>query len=367
MRLLAIALLLAFEGISQAQTRLDFERPEDRVIEKLIRFDPTKLSVRKIENRFVLVAEEKELKDFGLDGKAADLALKLLRDEMQVNQYAKIIDSQPPLEYWLKDGEAPRKTVKLSNFIPFDLNSLKIEKSFGVWMLRDRKQMLFSFGNNKAAADDALAICKKYRFNQFGYVGTGIPTMTYFMIDPFQGVAQKSSDPNPLEMLQSADRLGLILPEIGLVGPRLQVDSRRIEMVQGSDSWQVRYGTEVFGSFGKDDVTARRAMRLLQDYRVTEYVKIGKIGFPLFLNFGQPLVKVPLGFHSIHFKPNELNVKELNGKWYVIHVGAPLIEAGNTEEEAILLMKVIQFYRFDRLLIVGNTLSGAMRVLLRDR
>lgn len=366
MRFLALAILLASGGSIPAQSRIDLNPPENRIPERLVTFDPVKLAVKKVQSRFVLFADEKELKDFGTDEKAAADALRILR-EMKVNQYAKILDSQPPLEYWLIDGQAPRKALSLSSFIPFDLNTLTVEKSFGVWMLRDRKQMLFSFGDNKAAAEEALAICKQHRFNQLGYVGTGIPAMTYFLIDPFQGVSQKSSDANPLEVLQSADRLGLILPEIGMVGPRLQVDSRKIEMVQGSDGWQVGYGAEVFGSFSKDDVTARRAMRLLQDFRVTEYVKIGKTSFPLFLSFGQPLVKVPLGFHAIHFKSKELNVKESNGKWFVTHNGSPFIEAGDTKEDAVLLVRVMQFYRYDRLLVTGNPLRGGMKVLIRDR
>jgi hypothetical protein len=358
--------LLFFAAHSLAQTRIEIIPAEEKLVEKLTNFDPIKLSVKKIGSRFVLVSESQEIKDFGLDEKAANDAVRILR-ELKVNQFGSVAHARPSLEYWLVDGQAPRKTLSLSSFISFDLNSLKVEKSFNVWMLRDRKQMIFNFGDDQAAAEEALAICKKHKFNQLGYIGTGTPVMTYFLIDPFQAVAKKSDDPSPLEVLQSADRLGLILPDIGMVGPKMAIDARKLELVNENNDWQIRYGADILGSFSRDENTARRTMRFLQDYRVTEQVKIGKSNFPLFLSFGQPLVKVPLGYHSMSFKPGDLTVKELNGKWVIAQQNSPLFEAGDTKEEAVLLLKVIQFYRLDRVLMTGNQLKGGMRILMRDR
>ena len=373
MRSSRFALVVAFLGASLAsgQTRIDFTPPTELKqnqpqSETLVTFDPVKLSVKRIRNRFVLFADEKPLKDFGTDEKAANSAVRIIR-ELKVNQYGFVPGSQPLLEYWLVDGEGPRKSLSLSTFLPFDNRTLKIEKAFGAWVLRDAKQILFSFGNEKATAETALALCKKHRFNQVGYLGEGVPLMTYFVIDPFDGVAQKSNASNPLELLQSTDRLGLLIPKIGLVGPKLNIDGRKIEMQRDQFDYQVIYGREVLGNFGKDEMMARRAMRFLQDMHVNGYVKIGKTGFPLFLNNDQPLVKVPLGFQSLNLRPKELQVKEINGKWFVAEGNNPYFEMGNLKEDATLLLNVIQHFGLDRICTLGNPLQGGLKVLMRDR
>jgi hypothetical protein len=373
MRVFSSFLLVAWllPDLTFAQTRIELNPPlEPRLLpkldDKLTTFDPTQVMIKRVENRFQIWSEKKMIKDFGGQEKDAIETVRIIR-ELRVNQYGSIPGAQPPFEYWLSDGITPRKGLSSKSFLPFDSKSLKVEKGFGVWLLRDTKQILYTFGNDEQAAEKALAICKQYRFNQVGYVGELTPTMTYLLEDPFQGIQQKNTNPNPLEVLQSVDRIGLLLPEIGLVGPKMSIDVRNFDVAQDRGEWWVVYKGNPIASFQKNELTARRTVRILQDYRITEYVKIGKSNFPLFLKSGQPLSRVPLGVNSIQFRPKSLTVKEVNGSWSLWDGNKPVINFANNEEDAKLTLKVIQHYQFDNLITQGNSHAGGLQILVKGR
>jgi hypothetical protein len=344
------------------------------VPEKLIQFDPNLVSIRRVGDSFQLWAERQLLKDFGPLGKEAEEAVRIIR-ELGVSRYGFIPGSRPQFEYWLAEGansnpdlQGPQVRGMTRQIIPFDPRSLRVDQVVGVWCLRDNDKVLYNFGREADAARAALAVCKKYGFNELGVIGAPNPVMTYLVVDPYQGVQSKQTATNPLQLADSVARLGLILPQIGYVGTRTKIELRKLEIVKERSNWLLFHGGEVLGNFGMDESSARAALRALQDYKVTEYSRLGTSGLPLFLVHGQPPRGVPLGLTPRGFQPQLLKAQQLNGTWWVCEGNSPLLDCGANQEEAQLLIQVLKHYGLDQLVHIGHPLrEGGLTLLVKNR
>ena len=101
--------------------------------------------------------------------------------EMQQALIAMIIGGV--FEFWLADGEAPSGIVSNRKIISFNPAVLRVEQVAGTWCLRDDHVVLYNFGPSKADAETALAVCRRYGFNQLGFVGQPTPNLKYLMVD----------------------------------------------------------------------------------------------------------------------------------------------------------------------------------------
>src|SRR5262245_194486 len=142
-------------------------------------FDSGSLDIKYQSGSWQLWAGRMLIKDFGRAENEAREALRLLR-ELRVNARGVV---GGVFEFWLADGEAPSGIVSNRKIISFNPAVLRVEQVAGAWSLRDDHVVLYNFGPSKADAETALSVCRRYGFNQLGFVGQPTPNLKYLMVD----------------------------------------------------------------------------------------------------------------------------------------------------------------------------------------
>ena len=238
--------------------------------------------------RWQLWAGNQLLKDFGGSEREAQEALQVFRD-LRVNSHGTI---GGVFDYWLTDGEAPSAFTRHKMVIPFDPHTLRVEQITGQWVLRDAHIVLYSFGRSQTDAQQALAVCQHYEFDQLGYrrppdavaeVPDEGPSRRGRRCRPSHRCQPVSAAMQPAEVA----RPRLVLPGVGDVGDRVPFDGRRLDLRREGGEWVLYAGRTPVGHFGPADRDARTALETLEQFRVTELCRIGDSGFGFFLSNGR--------------------------------------------------------------------------------
>ena len=337
--------------------------------EDLVTFDPAAVTVRTVGGRWQVRTDGVVLKDFGADRASATEAARLVRD-LRVNQVGTVKGSNPPFEYWLADGKAPRVANARAVVLPVFSRSVRAENVGGTWVVTDGSKGLYDFGPDADGARRAATVYWKYGFNQLGVVGTPTPTMFVPLADPVQAAREKTA-PTPatsaLGILSDVTRTSFLLPGNVYGGPKQAIDPHKLEVVRRErGEVALVHGNEVLGRFGGSEVEARAAMRALQDGQVTEVARLGSTGLPLFLTNGQPIHGAPLGATKMNLRADRVKVQKIRETWWVTEDNRPLIEAG-TREDAELLIQVIRVYDLHTVCTFGRPETGGLRLLTMGR
>src|SRR5438445_9278541 len=356
-----------------AQDRSQSQNAEAPV-ENLTSFDCRQADIQWLDGRWQLRAGSVFLKDFGRQEATAREAVRIVRT-LQLSELGSIGTPQPVLEYWLSGGKAPANSLAGSRTTPFERETLRVERIQGQWCLRDARQTLFSFGYREDEARQALAIIRKYGFDQVGYVGRPAPVMIYFLAG--QGAQQLSMHDGPgtqpRSMLQNnpfvrqilhksakedtADSRAAVqgsnaneppvLPSVRqlsaprLSGPprlatedRVAVDWRHVELRQDGADWKLLYGKYALAEFGSSESDARVALAVVQHYRFTEHCLIGrpKVVFSYFLVSGQAPHGICFGAHSTLFRPEALSVQKQGEEWVISESGKVICCFGDNSQ-----------------------------------
>jgi hypothetical protein len=180
--------------------------------EHLVAFDPDSAELTWSDGHWQIQAGGKILKDFGRHETAARQTLWLIR-ELVLTQYGTIGGSPPALEYWLHNGAAPQGIPTGLHTSPVDQNSLRIDKIYGQFCLRDGYRILLGFGTNENDARQALAVLKKYAFTQVGMIGQFSPPLLIFLTQPGDQFGAGSVAPQTTA--------GTVMPTLATVLPTL--------------------------------------------------------------------------------------------------------------------------------------------------
>jgi hypothetical protein len=330
-----------------------------------VRFDPADLALKRVEGRWQLSAGKTFLKDFGPLEREANEALRVVRD-LNFTQYGTIAGSTPPFEFWLQDAEGVRGGLVVKNVVPFNNKAIATTQIAGAWVIHDDSQMLYNFGTQKEAAQQALEIIKKFGFNQLGLVGIPNPAMTYLCVDPYA----KSTGPKTPDLKAMVGKIseqGLVLPNLGFVGGRIAIEPRKLELIRAQNEWALVHGKDVLARFGNDSIKAREALRLMQDSRVSELCLVGNIGLPIFLSRGQAPHSAGLGFNNARLQPSRMKAQKIGNAWCITNDGNVLVEFGDNREDAELVLKVLLHFQFDQFCPIGDLNHGGFRLFTRSR
>jgi hypothetical protein len=395
------------------------ERP---LVENLRSFDPDTLNLTWSNNRWVLSSGNAVLKDFGRKESEGRQALRLAR-ALRLNQYGTVGAPAPAMEYWLTDGRAPTGIVPGLQVVNFDSASLHIEETLGQWCLRDARRVLFNFGSKADDARQALAVLRKYGFEQVAVVGQMAPSMFVFLAntagtapaarpvrspadhDPPEVTARKAEELKRLkermpgldaetvaqptlrplrtpdqprqpftstmrefsgDALNAADRprgVGAADP-----GDRVPFDWRQVQVRLEGNEWKLASGGLVLANFGADQDAARRALDVVRYYHFTEQRLIGGPArrFSFYLINGLAPHGLPFGIASEPFDPEAVHVQQSNGQWALVAGDRPLVVLGDQRDEATDLLAAIQRQHFDHLCRVGRPEAG-FTFLVRTR
>jgi hypothetical protein len=333
----------------------------------LQRFDNTSLRVSLDGGKWHLFAGTLLLKDFGSSEREASEAIQVFRD-LRINSHASI---GGVFDCWLTDGEAPYSFTGRRQIIPFDPKSLRVEQMNGQWVLRDAHIVLYAFGSSQVEAQQALAVCQRFQFNELGYVGHPTPSLKYLMKDPtprptsptlpsiqtVSAAMQASELPHPR----------LVLSGAGDIGDRVPFDGRRLDLRHEGNEWVLYAGRAAVGHFGTSDRDARAALEALEQFRVTEMCRIGDSGFSFFLCNGKPPQGAIIGTGAKALRTEMLTVREVAGAWSVCEGARPLFTFGDKPEDARHLLAAIKEFRFDHVALIGNGRLGHVYLFVKTR
>jgi hypothetical protein len=338
------------------------------VTESLVHFEPTSVEVRQDRQHWQLWTGRTMLKDFGDKREQAWQAKKLIVN-MGLTERGSVGTPEPVMEYWLSHGQAPPLTNANYNMIPFEAPSLHVDAVKGEYWLRDDTKQLFNFGLHATDAHRALAIMKKYEFNEIGFVGAPDPAMTYLIHDPRSPSLASASAAKPVNrdlrfqtLPQQSKFAALVLPKIGTVGSRMPFDPIRLDIHKSGDGFHLVSGNRDLGSAGNDELTARSVMHIAQRYPLTEYCRIGTSDFGFYLSHNQAPRGLPLGVNHISFDPQALKVQQTGDQWHLVNGQQTIAEGTGSVSEAKLALQVIQYYQFN-----ARCDAGDFHYLARDR
>jgi hypothetical protein len=377
--------------------------------ENLTTFDNGQAEIQWLDGRWQLRAGTVWLKDFGRHESEAREALRIIR-ELKLTQVGSLGYPRPVLEYWLANGRAPANTIIGLRTTAFDRENLRVEQVQGQWCLRDARQVLLSFGYGDADARQALAIIRKYGFDQVGYLGQPAPVMILFLAgkahesattlpdkhanqprmllpnNPFtrQVVHESSKDqaaketasagqlnPNDLAAIPSLRQLAnptMRGPSSFSIEDRIAVDWRHVQVRQDSQDWKLLYGRYMLADLGFSESDARVAQAVVQHYHFTEHCLIGrpKALFSYFLVNGQAPKGLCFGAHNTPFRPESLTVQKQGEGWVLLEGTKTLWHFGDGAQEAREALQAIRRYQFDTLCQIGSG-QTSMVFLVRTR
>jgi hypothetical protein len=379
------------------------------VPENLTTFDNEQTEIQWLDGRWQLRAGTVWLKDFGRHETEAREALRIIR-ELKLTQVGSLGYPRPVLEYWLVNGRAPANTIIGLRTTAFDRENLRIEQVQGQWCLRDARQVLFSFGYGEADARQALAIIRKYGFDQVGYLGRPAPVMILFLAgkahetattlpdkhvnqphmlfpnNPFtrRGDHDSSKDqaakdtastgplnPSEVAAIPSLRQLAASTsrgPSSFSIEDRVAVDWRHVQVRQDGQNWKLLYERYAFADLGFSESDARVAQAVVQHYHFTEHCLIGRPTalFSYFLVNGQAPKGLCFGARNTPFHPEALTLQKQGEDWVLMEGSNTLWHFGQGAQEAREALQAIRRYRFDTLCRIGSG-QTPMIFLVRTR
>lgn len=328
------------------------------------KFDTSTLQLKGDRGQWQLWAGGLLLKDFGPAEADGREALRLFR-ELNVDAHGTV---GGVFDFWLSRGDAPFGIARQRQVINFDGPSLRTELVNGHWVLRDSRMILYNFGRSQEDALDALAVCRKYGFNQIGFIGGSTPSLKYLLRD----VARRLPDNNPppkdvatVRMQANEVMLApLTLPGYGTVGDREPLDYRRLEVKRDGGEFVLVTGGKSLGRFGSSEREARALAHTLTEFRCTEICRIGDARF--FLSNGRAPQGTTVGLAARTFRTDTLVVRQVNGVWGIADGLRMVVEVGS-RQDADRALAAIREYRFDTVAAVGNGRLGNVNLFVRSR
>jgi hypothetical protein len=143
-----------------------------------IHFDPATLKVRQVKGRWKIVDSRHWIFDFGSDPVAARQSLKVIH-HYRMDRACFIGWPDPVFAYMLAKGGSPSGRMSGEDCVAFDPKRVTVSKSQGSWKIVSAGRWLFDFGQNQTEARQALAVIRRYGFNQSCFVGRSNDDFNY--------------------------------------------------------------------------------------------------------------------------------------------------------------------------------------------
>jgi hypothetical protein len=133
-------------------------------------------------------------------------------------------------------------------------------------------------------------------------------------------------------------------------------DSLRVDLSWANNHWQLKAGDVVLKDFGRRELEARQALRLIHELHLTQR---GTVGSPnpvmeYWLNNGRAPQGLTAGMRTVAFDAKSLSVAQEQGQWVLRDPQRVLFNFGQSETEARLAHSVVQKYGFTQLGLIGQ-------------
>jgi hypothetical protein len=344
--------------------------------ETLSRIDPNGMSVRRVNDHWVVYNGTTAVRDFGTGRDDADEFVRVLR-ELRPTEWGTVGTGRVVVEYGLSNGAAATPAFAPKTSVTLDPATLRAEQVRGVYVVRDDANILLNFGTGRDDAEQAVAVIRKYKFNRIAQIGPAGSGATFLFA---QDVPASKLTTQQMQLTGAYAQLARVLEEQkltrtgieidggkgGAVGERVVIDAKAVELKRDKGDWKLMHGTDVLANFGPSEWSGRDALKLVQDQRFTEFCRFNaEVTF--FLVNGQAPTRVPFAVQATRFDRDQLKVKRASGERYALYEGqGRQVFACDTEKEAEQLLKVIQQYGFDTSCQMGLGAKSSLRFLAKS-
>ncbi len=139
-----------------------------------------------------------------------------------------------------------------------------------------------------------------------------------------------------------------------------------IEVKNISGSWKIVDGTMWLLDFGSNMCQALQAYRIIKHYRLNKQCFVGrpKASFHYWLANNKAPSGGLDGEDCIFFTPENLKVKNINGRWKIVDGSTWMFDFGNNRSDANVALELIKKYNFTYSCFVGRP-SAKMKYLRR--
>ena len=148
------------------------------VKEDCVSFNPQTTAVRQIDGRWKIVDGNHWLFDFGAKKAEADKAYRIIR-HYGMNRSCFVGRPGPSFTYMLVNGNAPVGPFPGEDSVPFNPATIQVKQISGHWKIVDGSHWMFDFGSDRAEAEKAYRIIKKYGFRYSCFVGRPDASFSY--------------------------------------------------------------------------------------------------------------------------------------------------------------------------------------------
>lgn len=152
-------------------------RKKTSLKEDCLSFAPNRLEVRRDNNKWLLTDGRSRMMLFDNRSEAIQ-ALNVIK-YYGMNKHCFVGRPGPSMEYWLVGNRAPSGAMPNEDCIAFNPANLRIKQEGSQWLMTDGRSRMRMFPNRQETKQ-ALAVIRKYDFNQTCYIGRPDPSMTYF-------------------------------------------------------------------------------------------------------------------------------------------------------------------------------------------
>jgi hypothetical protein len=121
-------------------------------------------------------------------------------------------------------------------------------------------------------------------------------------------------------------------------------------------SWKIVVGNTTLLEFGDSESEARRALQIIQYYRMNKQCKIGKPtpAMTYYLVDGKAPSSALVGEDAVSFSPTTTIVKLIENRFTLVDGNHAIIHFGQKAEDAQLALRTIQSYGFTYICFVGR-------------
>ncbi|HEY2785440.1 MAG TPA: hypothetical protein VGJ05_10745 [Fimbriiglobus sp.] len=338
--------------------------------EKAIKLDRGSLIVRKAAGGWQVWGGNALVKNFGDDRDSAEDAAKSIRD-LNPTEWVTLGTSRPIVGYAIADeqarfGASPKQSANV------DLLSVRAESLRGAWVVRDANSILLNFGPDRRDAEQAAAAARKYGFNRIGIVGRvgSDPAFQFFYATPEtqQKFTPQSAAAQQLflnQQIQTLHRTGVPVPGVGFIGERVVIDLKKVAVRRDGNGFVLASGSDVLANFGSNEWSARDAVRILQEMRVTEFCTVS--GQTFFLENGKVPRRVPFAAQGFAFDSKSLVVKPSGRGFGVFERNGRQIFPVDSKADGENLIRTVQAFGFNQTCQIGMAGPNSLKFLAKSQ
>lgn len=146
--------------------------------EDCVAFNPATTQVKQINGRWKIVDGRHWMFDFGGNRAEAVKSLAVIK-QYQANKSCFVGRPNPSFKYLLAENRVPTGAMPGEDCVGFNPNTAEVKQIGNRWKIVDGNHFMFDFSNNKAEAEQSLAVIKQYGATQSCFVGRPNPSFTY--------------------------------------------------------------------------------------------------------------------------------------------------------------------------------------------